>query len=59
MTPIPNPLLVAHLQVVGRWCPGIRRTGHHADDLTARTGRVLCRECSDDHAATTARKEPA
>lgn len=57
--PIPNPLLVAHLETVGRWCPGVRRGNHYADNLTAKTGRVLCRECSDDHEVELARKEPA
>lgn len=48
MSGIPSSLLLAHLAVLGRWCPGHGRTAPHpADNLTATTGRVLCRDCSD------------
>lgn len=43
----PSPMLVAHLALVGKWCPGHRCDPHYHDVLTARTGTVLCIECSD------------
>ena len=48
MSTFPSSLLLAHLAVLGRWCPGHGRTAPHpADNLTAASGRVLCRDCSD------------
>lgn len=57
--PVPNPLIVAHVQMVGRWCPGVRRGEHWAESLVVSAGRVLCPECGEDRAAELARREPA
>lgn len=46
----PSPLVAAHLSILGRYCPGFHRDGHHAELLTARTGRVLCSGCAEWHA---------
>ena len=45
--PVPDPLIRAHLSILGRWCPGHRCKGHPADGLTVDAGRVLCRDCCD------------
>jgi hypothetical protein len=42
-----TPRVLSHLRVLGRWCPGYTGSGHAADDLTERAGRVLCRSCAD------------
>lgn len=47
----PSAMLITHLQYLGPFCPGWRGDGHFAEDLTARTGRVLCRGCSDTAAS--------
>lgn len=46
-----NEAVLAHLAIIGRWCPGFGIKGHPADGLTVRSGRVLCGICSDRHAA--------
>jgi hypothetical protein len=46
-----NAAVNAHLDYLGRWCPGHGIAGHPADGLTVRSGRVLCGYCSDRHAA--------
>ena len=46
----PSPALQTHLALLGRWCPGHGRApAHPACNLTAKSGRVLCRDCSDQH----------
>jgi hypothetical protein len=46
-----TPRIMSHLRVLGRWCPGHRQAGHHADNLTEKAGRVLCRDCADVYLA--------
>jgi hypothetical protein len=47
-----TPRILSHLRVLGRWCPGTSGVApHHADNLTERAGRVLCRDCADLHLA--------
>ena len=46
MSAYPSAMLLGHLQLLGRWCPGHRCAGHPAEILTARVGRVLCDGCT-------------
>lgn len=57
MSAFPSAMLLAHLKILGRYCPGHRCPGHPAEGLTARTGQVLCGECSST--LESERKEPA